>query len=289
MKRIIFIIILFIVLLCVFTNCSTKYLDQPFSDFSDSTKNIGKNTSYCFDQLFSEEINTRIAESLKIDAMNPSLLEPKVLTWSQLELRKEFINYLVNYTTLLESIIIKDYSKDISKNAQQVKKNIETISLTHTDLLKKRASNLSLSIYSALAETLTASARRAFILKTMHQHQPILETVIEKLKQELETTQILINNFFDRQFLYMVSLVWPTKESSREKYAKIGAKILKRQREINSMLKEVIQAVVLIPTTHRQLIKQVKDNQGPGQTLYQLTNAGTRLAEMLKEFSNEKK
>ncbi|UCH97792.1 MAG: hypothetical protein JSV88_13325, partial [Candidatus Aminicenantes bacterium] len=269
--------------------CSTVYLKQPFKDFSDSTKKIGKNTTYCFEQLFAEEINTRIAESLKKETINSSLLEPNVLTWTQLELRKEFINYLVNYTDLLESIIIKDYTKDISKNAQQVKKNIETIYLSHIDPLKKRVSNLSFSIYSALAETLTASARRAFILKIMNQHQPILEIVIEKLKQELETTQVLINNFFDRQFLYMVCFRWPAKESSREKYAKIGAKILKRKREINSMLKEVIHAVELIPRTHQQLIKLVKDNQGPGQTLYQLINAGARLAEMLEEFSNEKK
>lgn len=289
MKRIILILLIILIWLCTFTGCSTAYLKQPFKDFSDSTKKIGKNTGYCFEQLFEEEINTRIAESFKKDTINPSLLEPKVLTWNQLELRKEFINYLVNYTDLLESIIIKDYTKDISKNAQQVKKNIESMPIIHNSLLKKRVSTLSFSIYSALAETLTASARRAFILKIMYQHQPILEMVIEKLKQELETTQQLINNFFERQFIYMVILRWPTKESSREKYAKIGAKILERKREINSMLKEVIQAVELIPRTHQQLIKSVKDNQGPGQTLYQLINASARLAEMLEEFSDEKK
>jgi hypothetical protein len=38
-------------------------------------------------------------------------LGPKVLTWSQLELRKELIEYITNYVKLLESVVIIDYQK----------------------------------------------------------------------------------------------------------------------------------------------------------------------------------
>jgi hypothetical protein len=41
MKRIILIIIVFIICLCFITGCSTVYMKQPFKDSSKSTKKIG--------------------------------------------------------------------------------------------------------------------------------------------------------------------------------------------------------------------------------------------------------
>ena len=88
---------------------------------------------------------------------------------------------------------------------------------------------------------------------------------------------------FDRQFLFQVSLVWPEKETSREKYAKIGVKILERKREINSMLQEVIKALDFIPMTHQEMIRLLKYNDSPIRTLDQLSNFGARLEEMYVE------
>jgi hypothetical protein len=90
----------------------------------------------------------------------------------------------------------------------------------------------------------------------------------------------MINNFFDRQFLMQVSMPWPEKETSREKYAKIGVKILGRKREINSMLQEVIKALDFIPLTHQEMIRLLKYNDTPLRTLDQLSNFGAKLEEM---------
>ena len=71
MKRILIILLVILIFLLTFTGCSTIYMKESFTDFSNSTKSIGKNTTYCFEQLFDEEMNTRIAESINKDAMIP--------------------------------------------------------------------------------------------------------------------------------------------------------------------------------------------------------------------------
>ena len=284
MKRILLILLVIFIFLLTFSGCSTIYMKESFTDFSNSTKSIGKNTTYCFEQLFDEEINTRIAESINKDAMTQEGLEPKVLDWSQLELRKKLIEYITNYVKLLESVVIIDYQKDISKNAKQVQDSLNYISTNHDFIDKKEIAVLS-SFSTGLVESLTSSARRSFLIKVMNQHQPILEITVQKLILELQTTQLMINNFFDRQFLFQVSLVWPEKETSREKYAKIGVKILERKREINSMLEEVIKALDFIPLTHNEMIRLLKYNDSPITTLDQLTNFGARLEEMYVEIA----
>jgi hypothetical protein len=262
-------------------------MKQSFTDFSNSTKTIGKNTTYCFEQLFDEEINTRIAESTKKDAMTREQLEPKVLTWSQLDLRIELIEYITNYVKLLESVVIVDYQKDISKNSKKIQDNLKYISTHHEFIDKKEIAVLS-SFSTSLVEALTSSARRAFLINIMNRHQPILELTVHKLISELQTTQLMINNFFHRQFLFQVTMPWPVKETSREKYAKIGVKILDRKREINSMLQEVIKALDFIPLTHQEMIRLLKYNDTPVRTLDQLSNFGARLEEMYMKIAKKK-
>lgn len=287
MKRILLILVLIILWLCSFTGCSTVYMKQSFTDFSKSTKTIGKNTTYCFEQLFEEEIKTRIAESSKKDAMTQEQLEPRVLTWSQLELRKELMEYITNYVKLLESVVKIDYQKDITKNAKKIRDNLEYIS-THHDFIDKKEIAVLSSFSTSLVEALTSSARRAFLIGVMNRHQPLLELTVQKLISELQTTQMMINNFFDRQFLFQVSLPWPAKETSREKYAKIGVKILDRKREINSLLLEVIKALDFIPLTHEEMIRLLKFNDTQIRTLDQLSNFGAKLEEMYVKIAKKK-
>ena len=284
MKRILLIIIIIVLCFCTFNSCSTVYMKQPFKDFSSSTKTIGKNTTYCFEQLFAEEINTRIAESSKKDAMTQEELEPKVLTWSQLEIRVKLMEYISNYVKLLESVVIIDYQKDITKNAKQIQDNLKYIS-THHDFIDKKEIAVLSSFSTSLVEALTSSARRSFLIKIMNKHQPILEMTVKKIISELQTTRLMINNFFDRQFLFQVTMPWPAKEISREKYAKIGVKILDRKREINSMLQQVIKALDLIPLTHKEMIRLLKYNDTQIRTLDQLSNFGARLEEMYMKYA----
>jgi hypothetical protein len=192
--------------------------------------------------------------------------------------------YISNYVKLLESIVIIDYQKDITKNVKQIRDNLEYISTNHDFIDKKEIAFLT-SFSTSLVEALTSSARRSFLIKIMNRHQPILEKTVKKLISELQTSRLMINNFFDRQFLFQVSLPWPDKETSREKYAKIGVKILDRKREINGMLQEVINALDFIPLTHKEMIRLLKYNDTPLRTLVQLSNFGARLEERYMKYA----
>jgi uncharacterized protein YceK len=65
MKRILIILLVIFIFLFTFSGCSTIYMKESFTDFSNSTKTIGKNTTYCFEQLFDEEINSMLQEVIK--------------------------------------------------------------------------------------------------------------------------------------------------------------------------------------------------------------------------------
>ena len=286
MKKII--VILFLILIVLTTCCSYKYLHRPFREFSDSTDLIGKNTIYVFEQLQEEEILLRIAESIRKERLKPSDLEPKVITTEHLELRKLLIEYVVDYAELLESVIIKEYNKDITNNAKKVHDNLENISINHYEFLSKNEIGIMSSLAVALPEALTAARNRRFILKLMKQNDSLLEKTTAVLKEELESTKEMINNFYSRQFLLTAAEPWPDTESKREKYAKIGAKILDRRREINVILADLIKAVDTIHPTHQRLMKFVKTNKGPLRTLASLVNYAARVEAMYLDFSEKK-
>ena len=289
MKQIVLKILLFILSLGLLANCSTHYWQESFSDYTDSTKVIGKNTGYCFEQLFDEEINTRIAESVQKESFQQADLEPKVLTWSQLEHRKELLDYILNYVSLLETIASKDYEKDLSKNSESVKTSLENINTYNQDLMDQKTLSLLTTVINGMNEILTQGNRRAFLLKIMRLHQPLLESSTLKLKEELETAKVMINDFFNRQYLLTVTLPWPEKETQREKYAKLGVKILDRKRKINSLLDTSIEAVQMIAQTHGELLRILQDKDKPLRPLAHLVNFAGRLEAMYTTYANEKK
>jgi hypothetical protein len=289
MKRIVFKILLFILSLCLLGGCSTHYWQESFSDYTDSTKVINKNTAYCLEQLFAEEINTRIAESVQKESFLQSDLEPKVLTWVQLEHRKELLDYIFDYVSLLETIAGKDYEKDLAKNSESVKTSLENIKSYNDDLMDQKTLGILATVINGMNESLTQSNRRFFLLKIMRLHQPLLESATLKLKEELETAKVMINDFFNRQYLLTVTLPWPEKETQREKYAKLGVKILDRKRKINSLLDAASKAVQQIAQTHGELLGILQNKDKPLRPLAQLVNFAGRLEAMYTEYANEKK
>ena len=170
-------IIIFLLLIYVFifsTCCSYRYLNKPFREFNAAADLIGKNTIYAFEQLQEEEILLRISEAVKKEEIKPSDLELRVLTAAHLETRKELIKYIVNYTELLESIVIKDYRRDIEKNSKKVNDNLENISVTHDNFLSRKEIGIISSLSFAIPEALTSIKNRDFIFKLMKQHDPLL-------------------------------------------------------------------------------------------------------------------
>ncbi len=287
MRKILLIILLIYLILSAC--CSYRYLNRPFSDFSGAADLIGKNTLYIFEQLQEEEILLRIAESTKKERLKPSDLEPKVITTAHLELRKVLIEYIVNYTKLLESVIIKEYEKDIAGNAKKVNDNLKNISVNHYEFLSPKETGIMTALAAALPEALTAVRNRQFVLKFMKQHDPLIKKLTAVLQDELESTRQMLNNFYSRQFLVTAVEPWPGAQAKREKFAKLGAKILDRKRKINVILDDLIKAVAIIHPTHQKLLAFVKTNKGPLRTLTGLVNYAARIEARYIDFSKEKR
>ena len=294
MKRLTFIVIL---VFLIFNGCSTLDYKTSFENFNTSTASLSKNTQYCFDQLFLEEIDTRIAESLRKETFKPEDIEPQVLSWSQLQLRKELISSINTYAKLLTSLVIKDYQKEIYSNAASVKTSLEIINSYQETAMERPAfeglDTKSISIFTTLVtgitEAITETGRRTFLNKIMSHYQPIIESLSQKLITEMETSASMIDNFYERQFLITVTIPWPDKEAGRDKFAKLGAAVLDRKRKIDTMIKEVINTLELLPVSHRQLWDLVRYKKEPLSALVQLTAAAGRLEAMYDNYAKEKK
>lgn len=285
MRKFIYIAIVFSVF--IFYSCSTKYLYPELVEFSEATDLIGKNVIYSFEKLQEEEMNLRIAQVVKNDSIKPSDLEPHVLTFEHLEIRKELIRYIINYTKLLASIFRVDSRKEISDSVNVVKKNLDTINKNHDDFLSKSEMGIISTIAAAIPEALTYAKKRSSVLKIMKQNQKLLKKIIQKLKGEIELTKLLIDNYYSRQFRLRVAEQWPEKESKREKIAKLGVKIIKNKNKINIILTDLIEAISYIPKTHKELMISLKTHKTTPRSLRDLINFAYRMKELYRDFSEQ--
>jgi hypothetical protein len=78
---------------------------------------------------------------------------------------------------------------------------------------------------------------------------------------------------------------WPDKEASREKYAKIGAQILERQREIDVIFTDLIAALDTVSASHAELHRLIKTNKSPLRSLVSLIDYAARIEAMYQEYS----
>lgn len=283
MKKILYYLI--IVPVFFLANCSTRFLNPGFDHFNKATELIGKNIVYSFEKLQEEEMNLRVAEAVKLESIKPSDLEPKVLTFAHLERRKELIDYLVKYTELLASIFEDSKKENILENAERVNENLKRINQNHDDFLTPREIGVMSTLAAAIPQTLTYKKKRTVVLKIMKDNQSLIKKITNKLKKEMELTRIMINNFYDRQFMKMVALKWPDKETQREKIAKTGVKILINKNKINIILNDVINALKIIPRIHAELRTSLKTHSSPVRALNDLLESGYRIKELYHEFS----
>lgn len=266
-------------------NCSTKYMSPRLNDFSDATDLIGKNIIYALEQLQVEEINILIEDLIKLESIKPEDFKAKLMTNERLEIRKELVKHIVDYTNLLKSIFDKDYKSTITKNTDIFNENLDSIRINHEGFLTKKEQGLLTTIVQALPEALSYSKRKGSTLKIMKEMQPLLEQIATKLKEEMESVKVLIDTYYLKQFMKNVADMWPDKENKRLKYSKLGLKIIKKRDKIKIILDDLINAIDYIPKTHKELRKSLKDNNNPVFGLKELINFAYRINETYKEFS----
>jgi hypothetical protein len=278
MKKVLYYLIIISVIFL--SNCSSGFLNPGFDHFTQATELIGKNVIYSFEKLQEEEMNLRVAEATKLESIKPSDLEPRVLTFEHLERRRELLEYLVKYTQLLATIFEDSKKDDILESASRVNENLRRISQNHDDFLTPREIGIFSALAAAIPQALTYAKKRSVVLKIMKDNQSLINKIASKLKQEMELTRTMINNFYDRQFMNRVALQWPDKETKREKIAKLGVKILSNKNRINIILNDVINALKIIPKIHAELRTSLKTHSSPVRALNDLLDTGYRIKEL---------
>ncbi len=266
-------------------NCSTKYMSPRLNDFSNATDLIGKNIIYALEQLQAEEINFLVEDNTKLESIKPDDFKAKVLTNEKLQIRKELVTYIVNYTNLLNSIFDKDYKSAITKNSDIFNENLDSIRINHEGFLTQKEQGLLTTIVQGIPEVLSFSKRKGTTLNIMKEMQPLLEKISIKLKEEMESVKLLIDTYYLKQFMRNVADKWPDKETRRLKYTKLGIKIIKKRDKIKVILDDLINAIDFIPKTHKELRKALKDNKNPVFGLKELINFAYRINESYKEFA----
>jgi len=277
--------LIFIGLLFLMFSCSTRYINPRLDDFSEASDLIGKNIVYVFEQLQEKEKNILVKRLTRKDLIKPDDFRLKILNRKRLEIRKNLVKNLVDYTRLLSSLFVTDYQKTIMKNADIFYENIDSISINHKNFLTAKEQGVLTAIAQSIPEVLTYSKRKFYCLKLMKEMQPLLEKITEKLKEELVSVKLLIDTYYLKDFMDKVADKWPKTESKRLKYSKIGMKIIEKRNKIKTILKDLIDAVDYIPKTHRELRKALKNNGNPLKNLKELINFAYRINETYKEFA----
>jgi hypothetical protein len=235
--------------------------------------------------LQKEEVNILLNLIKKQDSIKPDDFKLNIMSEDRLELRKNTVKNIVDYTRLLKSLFERDYQGSITKNADIFYKNIDSININHKNFLTDKETGALTAIVQALPEIITYSKRRSFGLKLMREMQPVLEKFSLKVKDELKSVKVLIDNYYSKEFMENVSAKWPDKESKRLKYSKLGMKIIAKQNKIKSILEDLINAMDYIPKTHRELREALKKNKNPMNGLRELINFAYRINETYREFA----
>ncbi len=271
--------------LVLFPACSGRFLNSGFAEFSDATVLLGKNIEYVFERSHEEELNLRMAESQTMDAVSVDDFLPKIVTMKHLETRKELIKYLTGYVELLSSLIAGGEREVFQRQAVQVYSNIRLVNLNHDAFLDDEEQGMIAAIAAAVPEAMTATKRRRMVLKIMEENQPRLEKIAGTLADEIQGLQVMLNNFYDRQFRLLVADRWGGDRGKRETYARLARELTVRREKINVIMNDLTAAMTYIPRTHKALRDTLRKNGSPGRVMAELLDFSQRIEDNFQDFS----
>ncbi len=266
-------------------SCSTRYIGPEFYKFKQATELLGKNIVYIFAELMNEEMELLRVAAVKKDTVKPQDFEPSILNVQQIELRKELIRYITNYTGLLLEVFEYDNAEEIKKKVHQTQVNLDSINKNHNNFLTEKETGIITTITGAITEAVNYTRKREVVLSLMKNNQKILDKIIPKLKDELKITQLILKNIFNRQFLEAVESLWPQKINQRVKYSKIALKIIQRKNKINIILQDLIKAIDIIPMTHLELYSNLKNHQNIYRRLSEFVNFSYRIQQNYAKYA----
>ena len=269
----------------VIAGCSTKYMGAGLNDFHKSSELIAESLTGVITEIIDQDMELRAERSVIKSSITASDLEPVILTFNNLRLRKELVNCLVEYSGLLKALLDKDHITFVREYGEDLSESLNNINTSDPGLVSKEAGGIISTIITMVPEGVTFMKKRKFALKLMGEMQKVIDKVSVKLKEEINSLKLLAPNLYTRLFREKVENKWPDKKEKRLKYALAGVKIIKKREMFGLLVDDLIKIMDIFPAEHKRLMDSFRKSGGALIGLNELLNYSLRLKNNYDLFS----
>lgn len=269
----------------VIAGCSTKYMGAGLNDFHKSSELIAESLAGVITEIIDQDMELRAERSVIKSTITASDLEPVILTFNNLRLRKELINCFEEYSGLLKALLDKDHVTFVREYGEDLRESLNNINTSDPGLVSKEAGGIISAIITMVPEGVTFMKKRKFALKLMSEMQKVIDKVSVKLKEELNSLKLLAPNLYTRLFREKVENKWPDKKEKRLKYALAGVKIIKKRVRFGLLVDDLIKIMDIFPVEHKRLMDSFRKSGGTLIGLNELLNYSLRLKNNYNLFS----
>ncbi|MCK4888979.1 MAG: hypothetical protein KAS97_03550 [Candidatus Aminicenantes bacterium] len=277
--------ILLFIFIIMSSGCSTKYMGAGLNDFHKSSELIAESMTGVITEIIDQEMELRAERSVIKSSITASDLEPVILTFNNLRLRKELVNCLVEYSGLLKALLDKDHITFVREYGEDLRESLNNINTSDPGLVSKEAGGIISTIITMVPEGVTFMKKRKFALKLMGEMQKVIDKVSVKLKEEINSLKLLAPNLYTRLFREKIENKWPDKKEKRLKYALAGVKIIKKRERFGLLVDDLIKIMDIFPVEHKRLMDSFRKSGGTLIGLNELLNYSLRLKNNYDLFS----
>ncbi len=277
--------ILLFLFIIVTVGCSTKYMGAGLNDFHKSSELIAESLAGVITEIIDQDMELRAERSVIKSSITASDLEPVILTFNNLRLRKELVNCLVEYSGLLNALLDKDHITFVREYGEDLRESLNNINTSDPGLVSKEAGGIISTIITMVPEGVTFLKKRKFALKLMSEMQKVIDKVSIKLKEEVNSLKLLAPNLYTRLFREKVENKWPDKKEKRLKYALAGVKIIRKREMFGLLIDDLIKIMDIFPAEHKRLMDSFRKSGGTLIGLNELLNYSLRLKNNYDLFS----
>ncbi len=277
--------ILLFIFIIMSSGCSTKYMGAGLNDFHKSSELIAESLTGVITEIIDQDMELRAERSVIKSSITASDLEPVILTFNNLRLRKELVNCLVEYSGLLKALLDKDHITFVREYGEDLRESLNNINTSDPGLVSKEAGGIISTIITMVPEGVTFMKKRKFALKLMGEMQKVIDKVSVKLKEEINSLKLLAPNLYTRLFREKIENKWPDKKEKRLKYALAGVKIIKKRERFGLLVDDLIKIMDIFPVEHKRLMDSFRKSGGTLIGLNELLNYSLRLKNNYDLFS----
>ncbi len=252
-----FLIPVFILLVLMITGCSAKYTGSGLDDFRRSSELLEDTMTLLFSEVIDGDMELRAESSIEKNSISASDLEPVIMSYENLRVRKDLLDSLVVYSRLLKAFFKKDHTSDVREYGEELKENLIGINSSLPDTIPNGAAGIITSMISMAPESITFARKKKFSVKLMREMQNVIKNVTGKLRDEINSLQLLVPNLFTRLFREKVEKRWPDKKDKRVKIALTGVKIIKKREKLMELTNGLLKALEMLHSEHRELTLQL--------------------------------